>query len=1400
MSAILKSRTATPAPPAAVPQAQRAADLRDLFGLEHEVDSTAAQREIFSASMLDSAASRAYNHSISVFLDGELDRDALYSAILNLIHRHEALRGRFSDDGLRFIVRERIACELPLVDLRRGGDHDGQLAYEEFVREELDHVFDLLEGPLFRAALIWRQEHRWVMIFNCHHSVVDGWSLKIILDELPRLYSALVSGNNGIALAPAASYLEYLRSAAARETEQAQIVRDYWRGVYAEQAPVLDLPVDNPRPRWRTYESLREDYRIDRRVYAQLKAVGARYGASQFVSLLSVFALYMHRLSGQSDLVLGVPAAGQVSSGKSGLIGHDARVMPIRCLLEGLDTYITYVRRARERFLSAYEHQWIALPDLLQELGIEFNRSRMPLVAIMFNFDPGMDESAFRFEGLQARHFFNHRNADTFEMSVNAVVDGEDLVLEWTYNRTLFDRDEMLLRVAQFEQLMRSIAEKPDAPIASLQWVPAAQIALMDRTLNSTGLDFERALCVDQWIGRSVHVAPEKIAVEFASDRLSYQQLWERSSQIAEAVLAANPGPQPIIGVMLERSADMVAVLLGVWRAGGAFLPLDPAYPADRLDYMIEHSGMQLLLEEKGLALAQRSGRVRVIDIGDIDPAAPQTRLPQQLRDSDHLAYVIYTSGSTGRPKGVPVTHRALNNLLRTMLVQAPGMNPDDRLLAVTTLSFDIAQLELWLPLVAGATTVIADRATAIDGRALARVLRESCISFLQATPSTWRTLLLTGWEGNTQLTALCGGEALSPDLAADLRGRVGHLWNAYGPTETTVWATIGRVETGPITIGKPLGNYQAYVLDAQQAWVGRGCLGELWISGEGVAQGYLRREDLTRERFVPNPFSGRGTMYRTGDLVRLRRDGNIEYVGRTDFQVKVRGYRIELGEVQLVLSRLPKIRQCVVIVRERTPGDTHLVAYFTLNGTEQVTAKELKTGLQKFLPEYMVPGWYVELQQLPLTDNGKLNFKALPDPFESNGRSARPALEPAVMPATTEEHSAAMSAGIRADSNSPRTDTEIAIAALWCEMLFLPRVGIRESFFDLGGTSLVAVALMARLGDQLQMDVPASRLLAYPTIEELAASLDSPDCGIAKPTSQILRLREGGPRNMFFVHDADGEVLLYRTLAQRLPSPFSVFGVLPRTRPNIPLLGRTVEEIAASYLQAVRDIQPHGPYYLAGLCAGGVIAFEMAAQLESLGEKVGLIAIMDAMEPQSYPKLQLRMRRRFARFSSVFSPRDPDLRSGIRGFLYRGAIVVAARKITSALRYEISSFVRRACVVARLWILKLVLKYELAWPELIPSLTRREIFFGALDSYTTKILRFTRVAVIKASEGVDANDPMTDRIEDPTLGWGRVAGGNLQIISVPGGHSSMLQTPYVHALGLQFTSLLEDARRSEMT
>ncbi len=584
---------------------------------------------------------------------------------------------------------------------------------------------------------------------------------------------------------------------------------------------------------------------------------------------------------------------------------------------------------------------------------------------------------------------------------------------------------------------------------------------------NRTAADYPRGLCLHQLFEAQAARTPGHTAVEADDGRLDYAGLDRRAAALAAALRARGVGPETRVGIFVERSVEMLVALLGVLKAGGAYLPLDPAYPADRIAYILEDSGARLVLVQE--ATWELLPAVDGVEVLALDAPLPTDSGDAPLSHSpspENLAYVIYTSGSTGRPKGVQLPHRAVVNFLHTMR-ERPGLSGDDVLLAVTTLSFDIAGLELFLPLTVGATVVVAGRETAADARLLAERIASCGATVVQATPATWRMLLAAGWGGRPALRAMCGGEALDGELARRLRPLVAELWNLYGPTETTIWSTAQRVESpdGPPPIGRPIGNTRVYVLDEALDPVALGVEGELCIAGDGVARGYLHRPELTAERFVPEPGGGGATMYRTGDLVRIGERGEIRYLGRMDHQVKVRGFRIELGEIEAALARHPAVRQAVVAAREDGSGERALVAYLVAGEGALPPVGELRAALAEALPEYMVPGAFVELRSFPLTPNGKVDRRALPAP----GRAERLRGAAAYAP--------------------PRTALEEVLCATWAEVLDVERVGVRDDVLDLGAHSVMATQVIARL-ELLRVPLSLRDVFDAPTVEGLAAAI----------------------------------------------------------------------------------------------------------------------------------------------------------------------------------------------------------------------------------------------------------------------------------------------------------------------
>jgi amino acid adenylation domain-containing protein len=667
-------------------------------------------------------------------------------------------------------------------------------------------------------------------------------------------------------------------------------------------------------------------------------------------------------------------------------------------------------------------------------------------------------------------------------------------------------------------------------------------------------------------------------------------------------------GPEDRVGICVERSLDMVAAVLGVLKAGGAYVPLDPSHPRERLAYVLLDAGAAVLLTRESVlerlpGLADGAGRILCIDRDGEAIARGSSANPDLPSSADRLAYVIYTSGSTGQPKGVQVPHRALVNFLASMRRQ-PGLAGDDAVLAVTTLSFDIAALELFLPLLAGARVIVAPAETLGDGAALARLLKDSGATVLQATPATWRLLLESGWEGDPGLRLLCGGEALPRELAERLLDKGASLWNLYGPTETTVWSAVDRVRrgAGPVPLGRPIANTRLHLLDRAGQPVPAGVPGELLIGGAGVTRGYLGQPALTAERYLPDPFSPEpgARLYRTGDLVRRRADGALEFLGRADFQVKIRGFRIELGEIEETLARCPAVRQAVVAAREDASGDRRLVAYVVPRGenggdpVESFDPAVLRSFLRERLPESMAPSVWVPLAELPLTPNGKVDRKALPAPDASR-------------------------AGRAAGRVAPRTAAERAVAEVWSEVLRLEGIGAHDNFFELGGHSLLLVQVQRRLRQRFARELSVVDLFKHPTVEALAVHLEGARAsrGQAQAPSVLVELQPGGTASpLFLVHPLSGELLLYQHVIQALGPGQPVYGFQARGLEEGEEPLGTVEEMAALYVDALLSVRPEGPYLLAGSSLGGLIAYEMARALRSLGREVALLALLDAPAP----------------------------------------------------------------------------------------------------------------------------------------------------------------------------------------
>jgi amino acid adenylation domain-containing protein len=1034
------------------------------------VPSTEPQREVWLADRLGREASLGYNESVSLHLRGELDVGALRHAVRELPVRHEALRATFAVGGLSMdIPVDAPVLEVPLHDLSELATSERELRVRETTQRHVTEPFDLENGPLVRAELLRLAPDHHVLVFTGHHIILDGWSYWVLVKDLAALYALGVGASKTLPATPP-SFAEYASAQAARRSS-ADVGENerWWVSQFADAVPALDLPTDRPRPSIRTQRASRVDHVIPSALLGLAKKTGAKLGASVFATLLAAFDVLLHRLTGQTDLVVGIPAAGQAAATElEGLVGHCVNMLPLRARLDPNASFADVVKATRRTMLDAYDRQDVTFGRVLQMLPLKRDPSRHPLVSVIFNIDQALTAEGKKWADVDVELESNPRAFETFELFVNAVDCGAaGMRLECQYNADLFDDTTVRRWLQSFEALLENALANPSTAIAAVPVLPESERALL-ASFNRSEAAYPKDSRVEELIARIARRQPDRVAVRAGDRETTYAELLTRADAIAAALAARGVRRGALVGIMMERDEHLLPSILGALRAGAGYVPLDPAFPAERLAFMIEDARLELVLTTTTTSSPTLLGD-RAIFVDRL-PDGPRQAAQEHSGNTEDVAYVIYTSGSTGRPKGVRVPHRSVVNLL-TSVAREPGMTADDVVLAVTTLSFDIAVSELILPLVVGATIVLASRTDAVDGDRLRGLVDRSKVSFIDATPSTWRLLLASGWKGNPSLTAICTGEAMPRDLARDLLPLVGRLWNGYGPTETTVWSTFHQVtDDGPVLIGRPLANTTVHVLDEARQQVGIGVVGELYIGGDGVTLGYLDRPELTAERFIPDPFriEPNARLYRTGDLARFLPDGRLECLGRTDFQVKVRGYRIELGEIEAALGRHPAVERSVVVAREDRPGDVRLVAYFVARTTPAPSDDELREHLAATLPEYMRPRHFVGLSALPQLPNGKIDRKALPPP---------------VAHTTTSDE---------ATADRDPTATELHVQQAFAEVLGTSKLRLDDDFFTVGGHSLLAAQASARLSLVLEQSVPMRAVFEHPSITKLAAWLDA--------------------------------------------------------------------------------------------------------------------------------------------------------------------------------------------------------------------------------------------------------------------------------------------------------------------
>ncbi len=1026
-----------------------------------------------------------YTMPMAVRLDGALDTPSLQQALNALVQRHAVLRTNFvlRDGQPALLIHETAECPLSIRTLPDG--MAPAAAQEMLVAAEAGRHFDLAGDRLLQATLVPLPDGGHLFLLTMHHIVSDGWSLDLIMRELAALYGAFRQGLPSPLPPLPLHYVDFAHWQ--RQRLQGAFLAGelaHWRGRLAGAPDMLALPTDRPRPPIQTYRGASLDGVLDADLTRHLRDLGQSAGTTLYMTLLAGFALLLSRYAGQQDVLVGSPVAGRTRAELEGLVGLFINTLVLRLDLSGNPSTHVLLDRVRRTALEALDHQELPFEQLVEELRPARTLSHAPLVQVSFQLRaPSMRTEV---AGLTLIPVPQQETTAKFDLSLTVEEQAADLILCWNYNPDLFDEDTIRRAQGHYRTVLEGMVSAPDRPLSQISMMGPAELRAIQQAARGPQTAGTGAHTLPDLFDRMATRCPDRVALSFAGSDLTYAALSRRIDDLAAHLQSLGVGPETLVALCVERSPDMVVALLAILKAGGAYIPLDPAYPRERLVQVVGHARPALVLTQRHLRdlFDEACCPVSCLD-ADWHPG---NRRPVGGAEAGNIAYVIYTSGSTGRPKGVAVDQRALVNFLLSMQ-REPGFNEADALLAVTTISFDIAGLELYLPLISGGRLVLADRETALDGRALQAALSAHAITCMQATPATWRILVETGWQPARNFKALCGGEALPRALGRALLDRGASLWNLYGPTETTVWSAAAPVLPDPDggegvePVGGPIANTCLHVLGPQAHPLPLGIAGELHIGGDGLARGYLHQPGLTADRYIPDPFSNGARLYRTGDQVRRLAGGRLEFLGRIDHQVKIRGFRIELGEIEAALRHHEGVCDAIVLAREDVPGDRRLVAYVVAAGAPAPAAADLRGFLRERLPAYMVPGAIMLLETFPLTPNGKADRKALPAPEQAPSSTTAPTT------ATT-------------------TAMEARVAAVWREVLRVEHIGADDNFFDLGGHSL----LLPRVHEALQADAaqpfPLITLFQYPTVRTLAAWLAGEERPAAAPVAPPATMR----------------------------------------------------------------------------------------------------------------------------------------------------------------------------------------------------------------------------------------------------------------------------------------------------
>ncbi len=1325
--------------------------------------------------LVDQLTPNSVNYTVprAMRLVGDLNREALQQTLNEIVRRHEILRTviKVVEGKPVQIIRDTNFVPIELHDLTGLTADSWEPAIKDSLLKLARRPFRLSEDLLLRADLLLLGENEHILLLDTHHIASDGWSKGVLFKELSVLYEAFCQG------APSplpelpiqyADFAVWQRESMDGPVFERQLA--YWQKQLAGAPALLEFPNARPRPATQSFRGSGKRFDLPKSLLDGVKALGQREGTSLFITLLAGFNAFLHRYTRQEDIVLGTPIAGRNRPEMETLIGYFTNTLALRTDLSGDPTFRELLRRVKDMALAAYDHQDFPFESLVVELKPERNLSYSPIFQVLFSV--GHAATAVPVLGdLKLSPVLIDRGTARFDLIVGMTECPDTLAVGTEFSTDLFDEPTVSQMIRHFGNLLASAVEQPEKPISQLRLLDKDEEQKLLVEWNSATAE-DVGACIHHLIEAQVERTPDAVAIISGGESLSYRELNARANQLARHLVKLGVGPDAMVGICVERSLEMGVGLLGVLKAGAACVPLDPSYPAERLQFMLHSAHVPVLLTQERLVAGLPGHQTKILCLDsdwEMIGLESEKDCPSNVTP-EHLAYVIFTSGSTGRPKGVLLTHRGLVNH-NLAAIQLYNLKAEDRVLQFSSISFDIAIEEVFPTWMAGGTLVLRPAELSLAGKHFSQWVEEQRLTVLDLPTAYWHE-----WTNDLAASAqrfpsclrlvIVGGEKASAAAFAkwvELGGDRIRWINTYGPTETSVVATAYEPDPADyattagagasldeLPIGRPLPNVQVYLLDEHGQSVPIGVPGELHIGGAGLARGYLDRPELTSEKFIPNPFvkDPKARLYKTGDLARFRRDGNIEYVGRADHQVKLRGYRIELGEIEAVLEQFPQVREAVVAVREDAPGSKRLVGYVVPRepGSE-LASGEVRAFLKDKLPEYMVPSAILTLPSLPMTPNGKVDRKALPAPE----------------PVAAEKQSMI----------PPRDALDVQLKAIWENVLGVKPVSLKDNFFELGGHSMLAVRLFGQIERSFGKDLPLATLFQAPTLEGLADILRQD--GWTPPWTSLVPIQAGGSKPpLFFAHGVGGNVLNFHDLARHLGPDQPVYGLQSRGLDGKEPPFTQVEAMAAHYVTEILALQPEGPYYLGGMSFGGMVALEMAQQLKGQGHEVALLAMLDT---HAWGYLRSLSKSELMRLRLSFLCRRIIVHSTVLWKLSLSEKLNYFRKKFRTMRRQSRS---------RKWQREYLEHERLGRP--LPQVLQdvKEANYLAAKNYFPKVYP-GRVTVFRAK------DRLLVSPVDPQVSWRRLAGGGVTVMDVPGDHLSMVEEPNVGVLAERIKQAMEE-------